>query len=237
MPAPASHNAPFFSARVDDPLKTFLEQYEELATRYALTNQEKVKTVIRFVHPEHRDLWMSLNDYKNLDWTAFQQELEQLYTEAKPSRRYSKTKLKAWIKNSSQKRMNGEEDIIAYYRKFMVLSKPLVDSVKLTGEDRNSLFWEGFHLDNQRRMEIRLLAQHPNHSDDDPFEYLDVYKTARAVCGGKRLSSLNNSDNSDHDNNGDDSDNDRDPRNTDHEWCTTKCKSKTSAPVVKTKVM
>ena len=44
---------------------------------------------------------MSLNNYKNPDWTAFQQELEQLYTEAKPSRRYSKTKLKAWIKNSS----------------------------------------------------------------------------------------------------------------------------------------
>src|SRR5712671_1740693 len=237
MPAPASHNAPFFSARVDDLLKTFLEQYEELATRYALTDQEKVKTVIRFVHPEHRDLWMSLNNYKNPDWTAFQQELEQLYTEAKPSRRYSKTKLKAWIKNSSRKRMNGEEDVIAYYRKFMVLSKPLVDAVKLTSEDRNSLFWEGFHPDDQRRMEIRLLAQHPNHSDDDPFEYLDVYETARAVCGGKRLSPLDDSDDSDHDNNGDDSDNDRDPRNTDREWRTTKRKSKSSAPVVETKVV
>jgi len=101
MPAPASHNAPFFSARVDNPLKKFLEQYEELATRYALTDWEKVKMVIRFVHPEHRDLWESLNGYANPDWTAFTQELEQIYTDTKPSRWYSKTKLKAWIKKSS----------------------------------------------------------------------------------------------------------------------------------------
>ena len=72
-----------------------------MATRYALTNQEKVKTVIHFIHLEHQDLWESLNGYKNPDWTAFQQELEQIYMETKPSRRYSKTKLKAWIKNSS----------------------------------------------------------------------------------------------------------------------------------------
>jgi len=133
--------------------------------------------------------------------------------------------------------MNGEEDVIAYYRKFMVLSKPLVDSVKLTGEDRNSLFWEGFHLDDQQHIEIRLLAQHPNHSDDDPFEYLDVYETVWAVCGGKHLSSLDDSDNSNHNNNRDDSDNDRDPCNTNCKWRTTKCKSKTSAPVIETKVV
>src|SRR5712672_3201658 len=133
--------------------------------------------------------------------------------------------------------MGREEDVITYFRKFLVLSKPLVDSVKLTSEDRNSLFWEGFHPDNQRHMEIRLLAQHPNHSDNNPFDYLDVYKTARAVCGGKCLSSLDDSDESDHNDDGADSDNDRDPHGTDREWRTRKRKSKPSAPVVETKVV
>ena len=51
MPLVWSKLAPYFSGKVHDPIKEFLQEYEELADSNGLTRQQKVETIIRYVNP------------------------------------------------------------------------------------------------------------------------------------------------------------------------------------------
>ena len=86
--------------------------------------------------------------------------------------------------------MNKEEDVLQYYRQFLIFSKPLVDAWWLTEEECNKMFWLGFHPRDRLRMYARLIAKHPDQNSDEHFNYLDVYKVARATFSGNHLLDL-----------------------------------------------
>ena len=77
--------------------------------------------------------------------------------------------------------MRDEEDVDHYYRQFIVLSKPLLNSHRLTTGTRNETFWSGFHKKDRAEMYPRLVAEHPRQPVDVHFDYLDVYKMTRAI--------------------------------------------------------
>src|SRR6266702_4109757 len=77
--------------------------------------------------------------------------------------------------------MRDEEDVIQYYRQFLVFCQPLVDTCKITDDERDSAFWYGFHPDDREALSPRLIAKHPDQSIDQPYSLEDVYKAARAV--------------------------------------------------------
>jgi hypothetical protein len=41
--------------------------------------------------------------------------------------------------------MVEERDVLIYYRRFLTLSDSLFDSRRLTVEERDTVFWHGFH--------------------------------------------------------------------------------------------
>jgi len=79
--------------------------------------------------------------------------------------------------------MKSEVDVLHYYRQFIVLSKPLLDSQWMTPGACNRLFWWGFHKRDHSEMSIRLIAEHPCQPVDVHFDYLDVFEVARAILG------------------------------------------------------
>ena len=83
--------------------------------------------------------------------------------------------------------MKSEADVLQYYRQFIVLSKPLVDSRWLTPGAHNKFFWRGFHKRDRSEMSIRLIAEHPCQPVDVHFDYLDVFEVARAILGNPDL--------------------------------------------------
>ena len=190
MPPPRSHRAPYFSGNVDDPIEDFLREYEELADDCALTSQQKVETIIRYIPVKLRDLWKSLDGYVTQDWAALKRVLEHTYDGASARSRHSKQKLYDFARYSSKTQMNEEEDVLQYYRRFLIFSKPLVDARRLTEEECNKMFWLGFHPRDRSRMFSRLIAKHPDQNSDEHFNYLDVYKVARATFSGNHLLDL-----------------------------------------------
>ena len=187
MPPPRSLRAPYFSGQVGDPIEDFLREYEEQASICALTNRQKVETVVRYIPTALRDLWKSLDGYITHDWADLRRSLEHIYANASARSRHSKQKLHDFIRYSSKQQMTEEEDVLQYYRRFLVFSKPLMDARRLTDEECNKAFWLGFHPRDRSRMFARLIARHPDQDADEHFNYLDVYNVARSTFKGNYL--------------------------------------------------
>jgi hypothetical protein len=187
MPPRRSHHAPYFSGRVHDPIEDFLSEYEELAHSCDLTDRQKVETIIRYIPLHLRDLWKSLDGYSAHDWTDFRLALEEIYGSPSAPSRHTEQKLLDFMRYSSKSCMNDEEDVLSYYRQFLVLSKPLLDSQRLSTDKRNKVFWLGFHPCDRAEMYARLIAMHPDWPSSLHFDYRDVYKMAKAAFSGNHL--------------------------------------------------
>jgi len=53
---------------ISEPIKDFLQGYEELADSCGLTDMQKVEMVIQYVDPSQHDLWRSLDGFILQDW-------------------------------------------------------------------------------------------------------------------------------------------------------------------------
>ena len=111
MPAPRSNKAPFFGDQSGDTLEVFLREYENLAFTHSLTPRERVEQIIRYISPELSDLWQFLDGYGTRDWSTFKQSIKEIYGEASVMSRYSKQRLREFIKLTSKSRMADEEDV------------------------------------------------------------------------------------------------------------------------------
>ena len=181
MPMRHSNLAPYFSGRVDDPIEDFLNAYEDIADSCGLSRQQKVEAVIRYIPYSHRALWKSLDGYVARDWTEFRQNLEEIYDGPLVLSRHLEQRLLDFVRESSKLCMNDEADVLQYYRDFLALSKPLLDSQRLSIYERDKAFWLGFHPHDHSEMYTRLIAKHPDQPSSAYFDYLDVYRVARVT--------------------------------------------------------
>ncbi|KAI9429881.1 hypothetical protein H4582DRAFT_2088124 [Lactarius indigo] len=181
MPSARERRAPFFSGRVGDPLDEFLREYEELATTYALTPQQKVETILRYIPHDLRELWKILEGYPTHNWALFRQSLECIYEGTLAQSRHSKQKLYDFAHYNSRSRMRDEEDVMGYYRQFLVFCEPLIEANRITTDERDYAFWYGFHPDDQEKLSPRLLAKFPDQPIRQPYSFSEVFKIARAV--------------------------------------------------------
>ena len=181
MPPTRSHHAPFFSGHVGDPLDDFLREFEELAISCTLMDQQKIETVICYILNDLRDLWKILEGYATHDWALFRQLLEQTYETTSAQSRYSKQKLHDFIHYNSWMCMCNEEDIMRYYRQFLVFCQPLIESRRITTDERDGAFWYGFHPDDREKLSPRLIAKFLDQVVGQPYGLQDAYKIARAV--------------------------------------------------------
>ena len=183
MPFP---RVPYFSG-LEDSIENFLQEYEELADSHGLTDRQKVETVIRYVAPSQRDLWKLLDGYIAHDWDDLCLALKDIYVDTTTQGRSSRQKLYEFTIQSAQSRMNEQGDILQYYRRFLLLSKPLLDSHVITTKERDGMFWCGFHPEDRPFMSSRLIAMRPEQPVHQPFDYQDVLRIARAVFRGNNV--------------------------------------------------
>ncbi len=181
MPPARSHRAPFFSGHVGDPLDEFLREYDKLATSCNLTAQQKVETVLRYIPHDLWDLWKILEGYPANDWDLFHQSLQCIYEGTSAQSRYSKQKLYDFIHYNSQTRMHNKEDVIQYYRQFLVFCQPLIETCWITDDECNSAFWYSFHPDNQDKLSTQLVAKFPDQAIGQPYSFEDVFKIAHVI--------------------------------------------------------
>jgi hypothetical protein len=184
MPTPRSKLAPYFTGDIEEPIGEFLQEYEELADSNGLTSRQKVETVVRYVNPTERDLWRSLPGYTRRDWDDLCDDLREEYVDPTPQGRYSKQKLQDFASRTARTLMADEQAVLKYYRSFNKLSKPLLDSGRITQGERDATFWCGFHPEDRKALRERLIAKQPDKPRGQAFDYKDVLKIARAIFSG-----------------------------------------------------
>jgi hypothetical protein len=184
MPPPRSNRAPHYSGSVDDSIEDFLQEYEEFADNSGLTNNQKVEMVVRYTTPKLRDFWKSLDGFVALSWKTLKKDLRKIYADTSALRRHSEETLRSFARESARSRIRSEADVVRYYREFVRLSKPLLDSQRLTSGEQNKIFWHGFHKKDRAEMRTRLIAEHPRQPKKVSFDYLDVFEVATAILDG-----------------------------------------------------
>jgi hypothetical protein len=193
MPPPRSSRAPLFTGTVGDSIQDFVVEYEEYADSCGLTDRQKTETIIRYLSREIRDFWKSHNNYLTGNWRELKRELLTFYNGSSSRKRYSEEKLREFARRTSKLRMRNENEVNHYYWQFMLLSKPLLDSHRLTTEAHNKIFWRGFHKKDRAAMTPRLIARHPDLDGDEYFDYQDVYRIARRTFSRTRGSDSDDS--------------------------------------------
>ena len=137
---------PFFVGLPDEPIMDFLIEYAELADRHGLLETQKIETILRYILHPLKDLWKSLSSYSSGSWSTFKNELEKLYPDMDAESQYSRQGLIELINLSSRTQMHDEKDIFDYYQRFLAICNPLHAAKQISDVERNSKFFQGFHL-------------------------------------------------------------------------------------------
>ncbi|KAH9962622.1 hypothetical protein BC827DRAFT_1129939, partial [Russula dissimulans] len=169
MPNRRSESAPFFSNRSDEVIEEFLSEFDLLATTYELTDRQKVEAVVRYVPHRMRDFWKSLDAYDSGNWLEFRNTLVDLYPD-RVTPRYTEQDLIELVDRSRKTRMRHEEDVVRYYRHFLIISHQLLAANRTTEYIRNVEFFCGFHPDHAEVLLSRLFAMKPEHPADIPYD-------------------------------------------------------------------
>ena len=170
MPSPRSKTALRFLGKIDILIKDFLREYEELADSCRLTQCQKVETVIWYVSTSQRHIWTSLAGFTARDWSNLCQQLHKEYISPSTQGQYLKQKLVELANSSVELPMEEEADMINYHRDFNMLSKPLLEARQITEGEQNTIFWHGFHPDNCRALQERLIAKQLDKPNREAFD-------------------------------------------------------------------
>src|SRR5216684_3818885 len=179
MPAPRSHNAPYFSGQQNDSLADFLHEYDGLASSLGLSSSQKVDTVLRYVPATTREFWTTLDGYISKDWPTFCTDLRKLYPDTAASSRYTRNGLQEFVRISAQTRIRDENELLLYYRRFLQISNPLRLSNQLSDEVRNAEFFNGFHPRDRDIIYDRLFAIDPRRPLNQTPSIDDTWEAAR----------------------------------------------------------
>ncbi|KAH9177131.1 hypothetical protein EDB89DRAFT_2065316 [Lactarius sanguifluus] len=158
MPSPRSKFAPYYLGHTNT-FKDFLEEFEGLASN----------------SPSLHDFWRSLSGYHSCDWPLFQQSLVNIFGNTTPQHQILRQKLHSYIQDSSRRRMFCKDDVLRYYRQFICFSLPLVHAGHLSEEECDTAFWYGFHSEDHKVLQPRLIGKNPFQPSDIPFHFEDVF--------------------------------------------------------------
>lgn len=80
----------------------------------------KAETILRHAPAKIlvREFWQTLNGYSSKEWKAFRSALEGLYPDTTARNRYTRTGLQEFVKVSAWTRIQDEDDLILYHRRF-----------------------------------------------------------------------------------------------------------------------
>ncbi|KAI9437893.1 hypothetical protein BJY52DRAFT_1217529 [Lactarius psammicola] len=161
MPSPQSEYAPYYSGYADT-FEDFLDEFEGRAPLDP-----------RAVYVSHR-----ISSARLARVPAIPSRHLRPYHPASPSHEAEVAEL---CPRLIRRRMECVDDVLQYYRDFLCYSAPLVHAGYLTEEDRDAAFWCGFHPEDRKALQPRLIGKNPIQPPDTPFYFEDVFHCARAA--------------------------------------------------------
>ncbi|KAJ3858706.1 hypothetical protein EV359DRAFT_17597, partial [Lentinula novae-zelandiae] len=135
MPAPGLTRAPDKFKGNSSQLRDFLEEFEGHAVAQELTDNEKVRSILKYVDGMTRSYWKTLDSYEERDWEKMKTELFDAYPGARKGHRYTVKGLLKLAESNALKRIEEEADLIEYYCQFRIMSRLLKIDKKVTTDE------------------------------------------------------------------------------------------------------
>ncbi|KAJ3831822.1 hypothetical protein F5878DRAFT_549050, partial [Lentinula raphanica] len=135
LPAPGSTRAPEKIRGDGTQLKYFLKEFEGHANDQELTDEERVRLVLKYVDGPTREYWMTLKGYKRDDWAQLKEELYEAYPGSKQGHHYTRRHLKKLASDHAKKRLDNEAKFAEYYHQFCRIAECLVEDNELTEKE------------------------------------------------------------------------------------------------------
>jgi len=186
MPLLHSEEAPYYSGCSNN-FKEFLQEFEVHADVCRLMDQQCTEAIIHYIAPSMHNFWRSLDSYNSYDtdWLEYQQYLVDIFGRITLCHEAMRQDLLGFVKCTSRIHMHCEDDVLWYYRLFLVFSKHLVPVCHLTADERNLAFWCGFHPNDCSKLWLHLLAKIPYQPKNAPFCVKNVLTSAHAAFAHK----------------------------------------------------
>jgi hypothetical protein len=185
MISPNKHDAPHFTGRTTA-LAEFLEEYELAADAAQLSPEEKCKRAYKYVAEDEQDTWRLHPTRLGKDWKDYVKAMMQSYPGSERDRLYTPAELRKFVKDQKRTEVKNVDDLGLYHREFTKRANFLIAAKKISNSERADYYWSGFHKKFQKRLELRLLAAHPDHDEGDTFPEVEVFSAARHLLANTR---------------------------------------------------
>ncbi|KAJ8594380.1 hypothetical protein M405DRAFT_729842 [Rhizopogon salebrosus TDB-379] len=144
MPLRGTPTAPKFDGNPRELIRYF-EDVEQLADAAALTDVQRIKATLRYIHRDDAETWEILPEVKAGDFDKFCEAVKELYPGCKEDKSYMRDDLKNLVANQAKKTMHSQDDVGDYLRKFRRISTYLISNNRLADPGRDRMFLEGLH--------------------------------------------------------------------------------------------
>ena len=108
-----------------------------------LTDEEKVKCIIKYTDSKMKSFWKSLRGFKEKDWGALKESILNAYPGMQKGEAHTHNELKTLMKHFSTKYISSETDLVKYYQLLRPVAQALVKNKRISKGEHNHLFWKG----------------------------------------------------------------------------------------------
>ena len=164
MPMPGQPKAPYFSG--DGALiHIFLDNYERLARKAQLNENEMVYNCPFYAGPDTRPIWQNLASYPGTagvrNWIAFRQEVISLYDGAGRPLKFTRSDYDQLCSRYRTTRISSINDLQAFHRTYMAVASSLTTQGRLADYDRDIQYFNIVATSLGAALVTRLQVVHP----------------------------------------------------------------------------
>ncbi|KAH9015371.1 hypothetical protein EDB85DRAFT_2156743 [Lactarius pseudohatsudake] len=168
----------YYSGR-NDSFEEFIQEFEAYADARGLTDQQRAEAIVHCVAPSMHDSWKSLDPFDvecGDEWSEHLQYLTDIFGRSTPRHEAMRQR------------------VFDFVQMFLATSKNLVLARHLTAEERDIVFFQGFHPDDHRKLLRHLISKAPyqsNHHMHHPLFYFEnVFMSACAAFAQEPVQGL-----------------------------------------------
>ncbi|KAH9037003.1 hypothetical protein EDB85DRAFT_2142807 [Lactarius pseudohatsudake] len=153
-----------------DSFEEFIQEFKTYADARGLTDQQRAEAIVHYVAPSMHNSWKSLDPFDiecGDEWSEHLQYLTDIFGRSTPQHEAMRQR------------------VFDFVQMFLATSKNLVLARHLTAEERDIVFFQGFHPDDHRKLLRHLISKAPyqsNHHMHHPLFYFEnIFMSACAA--------------------------------------------------------
>ena len=150
-----------------------------LGNACGLSPIEKIQYTLCYLDFCEYETWRTHRSACGYNWDAFKAEITALYPGADENRKYTVVDLEILVDKQTHEPMQSRYQFGDYYCQFVTISDWLLAQHKISMQDWNKLFINGFDQTFQDRLTSRLYMKNPDHPLYRPWPMDNVAESAR----------------------------------------------------------